>query len=95
MEKDGFSAFEVEEYLQQIRTQLANNNEQQAKNIIVQIIGDASCNIQFPSSVGSSSKSDRAVFNKIEEIKNGMFVTVSQVARSLNRRKLHQLIAFF
>lgn len=83
MEKDGFSAFEVEEYLQQIRTQLANNNEQQAKNIIVQIIGDASCNIQFPSSVSSSSKSDKPVFNKIEEIKNGMFVTVSQVNQSI------------
>jgi hypothetical protein len=77
MEKDGFSPFEVEEYLQQIRTQLSSNNEQQAKNIIMQIVGDASCNIQFPNSGGS--KADKTPSMKIEEVKRGMWVTVSQV----------------
>eukprot|EP00029_Vermamoeba_vermiformis_P008050 TRINITY_DN365_c0_g1_i7.p1 TRINITY_DN365_c0_g1~~TRINITY_DN365_c0_g1_i7.p1 ORF type:complete len:4455 (+),score=2004.27 TRINITY_DN365_c0_g1_i7:138-13502(+) len=48
MERDGFSRFEVSEYLQQMRNQLAVNNEDEARNIVVQILGEAANTIRFP-----------------------------------------------
>lgn len=75
MEKDGFSPFEVEEYLQQIRTRLSQGNEQLARSIISTIVGEAGGNFEFPSSLGSKS-ADKAA--KIEEIKTGMWMSVSK-----------------
>eukprot|EP01114_Cavostelium_apophysatum_P001689 TRINITY_DN1146_c0_g1_i2.p1 TRINITY_DN1146_c0_g1~~TRINITY_DN1146_c0_g1_i2.p1 ORF type:complete len:4271 (-),score=1642.72 TRINITY_DN1146_c0_g1_i2:54-12866(-) len=77
MEKDGFSPFEVEEYLQQIRTQLSSGNEQQARNIILQIVGDAGCNIQFPSSTAANRGEKPSV--KTEDLKTGTWVQVSKL----------------
>eukprot|EP01117_Protostelium_nocturnum_P005083 TRINITY_DN1838_c1_g1_i6.p1 TRINITY_DN1838_c1_g1~~TRINITY_DN1838_c1_g1_i6.p1 ORF type:complete len:4362 (-),score=1676.63 TRINITY_DN1838_c1_g1_i6:38-13123(-) len=75
MEKDGFSSFEVEEYLQQIRAQLATNNEQQARGIVLQIVGDAGLQIQFPSTSGGGSRDKPTM--KIDDIKVGNLLTVS------------------
>ena len=74
MERDGFSNFEVEEYLQQIRTQLIANNEQQARGIVMQILGDAGLNIQFPS-VTANNKVEKQPL-KLEEIKVNNYVQI-------------------
>lgn len=79
MEKDGFAPLEVEDYLAQIRNALSSGNDQQAKGIVMQILGDASSlNIQFPSSSSpsSTSKPDKPLL-KIEEVKRGMWISVS------------------
>ncbi len=77
MEKDGFSPFEVEEYLQQIRAQVSAGNEQQAKGIVMQILGDASCNIQFPVNSSSKDKSDKPPV-KMEEAKPGSWIIIGK-----------------
>jgi len=75
MEKDGFSPFEVEEYLQQIRSQLSANNEQQAKGIVLQIVGDTGLQIQFPSAASAASRDKPSL--KIEDFKLGAHFSVS------------------
>jgi len=75
MEKDGFSPFEVEEYLQQIRSQLAGNNEQQAKGIVLQIVGDTGLQINFPSAASASFKDKPSL--RIEDFKLESQFTVS------------------
>lgn len=76
MEKDGFSPFEVEEYLQQIRTQLGSNNEQQARGIVMQIVGDAGIHVPFPSA-STSSRSEKPPL-KMEEVKSNSLVTIAK-----------------
>jgi hypothetical protein len=46
MEKDGFSRFEVSEYIQQIKNELANGDEQAARTMVLQIVGDSPSNIR-------------------------------------------------
>lgn len=58
MEIDGFSYFEVDEYLQQIRNELANGREQQALDNLVQIMGDAVPDINLSSFADKSMKKD-------------------------------------
>jgi hypothetical protein len=80
MERDGFSNFEVEEYLQQIRTQIIAGNEQQARGIVMQILGDAGLNIQFPS-VSANNKVEKQPL-RLEEIKVNNYVQIIKPSTS-------------
>eukprot|EP01116_Phalansterium_solitarium_P025544 TRINITY_DN981_c0_g3_i2.p1 TRINITY_DN981_c0_g3~~TRINITY_DN981_c0_g3_i2.p1 ORF type:complete len:4579 (-),score=1632.50 TRINITY_DN981_c0_g3_i2:159-12473(-) len=78
MEKDGFSAFEVEEYLQQIRGALGQMDEAKARAIVTQILGGAGLPIQFPSVRQAAAADGKASSLKIEELSRGTWIAVSK-----------------
>jgi SPRY domain len=94
MENDGFSNFEVEEYLCQIRNQLTQGNESQARSIVQQIMGDAAVNVRFPGARSSRTSTNAttaaAAANlaapavtpmRMEDVRNHMWVMVSETSQ--------------
>lgn len=97
MENDGFSNFEVEEYLCQLRNQLTQGNEAQARSIVQQIMGDAAINVRFPGSrtqrTSTNATTAAAAANpaaaaapvvsplRMEEVRNHMWVMVSETTQ--------------
>jgi hypothetical protein len=80
MERDGFSRFEVSEYLQQMRNQLAANNEDEAKNIVVQILGEAANNIRFPSKANApgTAGANSAQSLKMDQLRIGTTLLITE-----------------
>eukprot|EP01125_Pyxidicula_operculata_P006688 TRINITY_DN229_c1_g1_i2.p1 TRINITY_DN229_c1_g1~~TRINITY_DN229_c1_g1_i2.p1 ORF type:complete len:4506 (-),score=1363.41 TRINITY_DN229_c1_g1_i2:44-12730(-) len=84
MERDGFRAFEVNDYLEQIRNALRQGKEDEALNIYLQIWADAPSYIFRLPGVGGS-KSDQTADSKelkINQIRLGDHLTVKEPEKS-------------
>eukprot|EP01122_Echinamoeba_exundans_P001572 TRINITY_DN115_c0_g1_i2.p1 TRINITY_DN115_c0_g1~~TRINITY_DN115_c0_g1_i2.p1 ORF type:complete len:3572 (-),score=989.42 TRINITY_DN115_c0_g1_i2:58-10773(-) len=74
MVKDGFSSLEVNDFMQQIRNELAQGHEAGARSIMQQIMGDALSGIRLPSNAPRTASTQHAL--KMNQITVGMVVSV-------------------